>query len=383
MRILLISHTCQSETEGQPKAKLLSEMPGIDLRVVIPDRWKHYGTWRSPLTSETHKSFCKVEKVMWPWLGPAQWYLHWYPRIANILKEFKPDIIDLWEEPWGLVSAHTCWLRNRILPKAKIISETEQNLRKSLPFPFEQFRTYTLRNADLVIGRSQEAVEIVRSQGYKGPAKTVPNGVDANLFRPLNKEACKRELGLNGFIVGYVGRIVEEKGLMDLVESIAFCAQDVNLLFAGSGPFKQNLIAKLARMGKVNQARFLPNQQVVDLPRIMNAINVLALPSRTTPSWKEQFGRVIIEAQACQTPVIGSDSGAIPEVIGNAGLVIPERNPEALANAIKQLYADLELRKELGLIGREQVERNYSWERVAERMREIYLSFSKKTISKS
>jgi glycosyltransferase involved in cell wall biosynthesis len=108
----------------------------------------------------------------------------------------------------------------------------------------------------------------------------------------------------------------------------------------------------------------------------MNALDVLVLPSRTTPRWKEQFGRVIIEALACATPVIGSDSGAIPEVIGEAGLVFPEGNALALANAINTLHDSPAERRRLGALGRRRVRDHFTWRRVAEQMRDIYLTLS-------
>src|SRR4051794_33263189 len=112
MKVLLISHTCASRAEGQPKARLLARQPDLQLRVIVPDRWYHYGQWR-PAESPSPADFdLSIERIRWPWMGPAQWYLHWYPRLKKILREFQPDIIDLWEEPWGLVSAHTCRLRN-------------------------------------------------------------------------------------------------------------------------------------------------------------------------------------------------------------------------------------------------------------------------------
>jgi hypothetical protein len=82
----------------------------------------------------------EIGQVRWPWVRGAQFYLHYYPRLSRLLKEWQPDVIDLWEEPWGLVSAHTAWLRDRICPRARLVSETEQNLEKTLPPPFEQFR---------------------------------------------------------------------------------------------------------------------------------------------------------------------------------------------------------------------------------------------------
>jgi glycosyltransferase involved in cell wall biosynthesis len=372
MRVLLISHTCQSRREGQPKAAQLSRLPGVELRVLVPDRWHEYGNWRRaqpPLEGEYEY---QVGAVRWPWSGPAQWYLHWYPDLARTLREFQPDIVDLWEEPWGLVSAHAAWLCRRLLPQAKIIAETEQNIAKTLPPPFETFRSYTLRRADFVIGRSREAVENTRAKGYAGPAAAVPNAVDADLFRPLDRAECRRALGLSGFVAGYIGRIVEEKGLAEMVDALALCPPDVTLLFLGSGAYQPVLEQRVREAGLADRVRFLAARPLEELPQVMNALDTLVLPSRTTPRWKEQFGRVIIEAHACETPVVGSDSGAIPDVIGKAGLVFPEGDPQALAAALSALRADPRLAREMGRIGRRQVEECYTWTRVAERMRDIY-----------
>lgn len=372
MRVLLISHTCQSRTEGQPKAEMLGKIPGLKLKVLVPDRWRHYGAWRAAEAPETGSFGWEAGRVAWPWAGPAQCFLHWYPELERVLREFRPDVIDLWEEPWGLVSAHTCWLRRRVLPGARIVSETEQNIDKQLPPPFEQLRTYTLRNADFVVGRSREAVEIVRRKGYRGPTEVVPNAVDAALFRPLDREACRSELGFGGFTAGYVGRLVEEKGLMDLVEALRACDPEARAVFVGSGPFREPLQRRAEELGLDTRVHFLPARPLEQLPRLMNALDVLVLPSRTTPRWKEQFGRVLIEAQACGTPVIGSDSGAIPQVVGGGGLVVPERSPAALAGALEVLRVDARRRKELGAQGRRQVEASFTWEQVAARMHAIY-----------
>jgi glycosyltransferase involved in cell wall biosynthesis len=373
LRVLLISHTCQSKAEGHPKAARLSKLTDIDLHVLIPDRWYHYGAWRDPDIPNPQDFKCTVGKVSLPWTGPAQFYLHWYPGLKRLLLDFKPHIIDLWEEPWALVSAHAVRLRNKFLPETKIVSETEQNINKTLPFPFERFRTYTLKNADYAVCRNREAISVIRSKGYTGPAEVVPNAVDADLFCPLDRAAARNQLKLEGFLVGYVGRLVEEKGLMDLIDALPLLPPHVKALFVGSGPFEAQLKERARQLNVSGRAMFLPARPLHTLPELMNALDVLVLPSRTTPSWKEQFGRVIIEAHACQVPVVGSDSGAIPDVIGGGGLIVPERNPSALAAALNSLASDPAKASSLGRAGRRQVEAQYTWDRVAQRMREIYL----------
>ena len=372
MKILLIAHSCQVGHEGQQRAQQLGLLPGVDLRVVAPDRWLEPGGWRAAETPVNPSYQFQVEPVRFPWVGPAQWYLHYYPGPAKTLQTYRPDIIDLWEEPWGLVSAHVCRLRNRLLPSARILSETEANIPRTHPFPFKQLRAYTLRNTDQAVARQTEGVEVLRAKGYTGPVEVVGNAVDADVFRPLDKEECKRALGLTGFVVGYVGRLIEVKGLMDLVEALPHCPADITLVFVGTGPFKEALQAQAAWLRLVTRVYFLPPRPMAELPQVMNALDVLLLPSRTTRTWKEQFGRVIIEAQACGTPVIGSDSGAIPEVVGRGGLVVREGDVSEIAAAIRRLKEDTALRLEMGRLGRRQVEERYTWKRVAERMRDIY-----------
>ena len=237
MKVLLISHTCQSRTEGQAKAQCLGRIPGLQLRVLVPDRWKHYGRWRGIEAPADDAFRLERGKVRWPWAGPAQFYLHHYPHLASLLREFRPDVIDLWEEPWGLVSAHACWLRNRLLPQCRIVCETEQNIDKVLPFPFEKFRRYTLANADHAIARSSEAASVLRSRGFTGSCTVIPNAVDAELFQPSrdSSDAIRRELGVAGFVVGYVGRLVEEKGLTDLLDALPNCPPEVHLVIVGTG----------------------------------------------------------------------------------------------------------------------------------------------------
>ena len=372
MKVLLIAHSCQVRHEGQQRAQPLGRLPGVDLRVIAPDRWLEPNGWRTAQTPTNPSYHFQVEPVRFPWAGPAQWYLHYYPRLAKTLRTFRPDIIDIWEEAWGLVSAHTCWLRNRLLPSAKILSETEANIPRTHPFPFKQFRAYTLRNTDYAVARQTEGVEVLRAKGYTGPVEVIGNAVDADLFRPLDKEACKRALGIAGFVVGYVGRLIEAKGLMDIVEALPLCPSDLKLIFVGTGPFKETLQTQVARLKLVTRVHFMPPCKMENLPQIMNAIDALLLPSRTTKTWKEQFGRVIIEAQACRTPVIGSDSGAIPEVIGQGGLVVREGNVDELAAAIRRLQENPALCLEMGQLGRQHVENLYTWKRVSERMRDIY-----------
>jgi len=377
MKVLMISHSCQSRTEGQPKAVELARL-GVDLRVIVPRRWRHYGQWRQTERPIENPGFKLLQMgVALPWTGPGQSYLHFYPGLARVLREWSPDIIDLWEEPWSAVSLQACFLRDRFCPGAALVSETEQNIEKTLPPPFESFRASVLKQADFVVGRSEEALAIVKRKGFDGPMRVVPNAVDADLFQPLSPAArseMRRELGWKDdqFIAGYIGRLVEEKGLADFVESLAHTPPFVRGVLVGDGPFEAPLRAQIARKGLESRVSLLPARSAKELAPLMGALDVLVLPSRTTPRWKEQFGRVLIEAGACAVPTIGSDSGAIPGVIGAAGRVFAEGDARALAQELGDLHAHPDAAHALGQNGWATVQSRYTWAKVAGAMLDIY-----------
>jgi glycosyltransferase involved in cell wall biosynthesis len=350
----------------------------IECRLLVPHRWKSYGVWQTPEGSANPKLDVRVGKVVWPWTGPGQWYLHWYRDLARIFREFSPDVVHLWEEPWGLVTAQAAWLRNRWLPGTRLIVETEQNINKNLPFPFEWFRSVTSRNADFLVARSNEAAAVARAKGYAGPAAVVGYGIDPRLFKPTDRDQARRALDFTGFVVGYAGRLTSEKGLSDLVDALASLPSHVNLVFVGAGPLRQCLAQQAEALNVSARIRFMPPRSPADLSQVMSGLDAFALVSRTTSRWKEQFGRVIIEAQACGIPVIGSDSGAIPRVVGSGGIIVRECCPDDIASAVLRLEHDSNLRNELGRAGRAQVTKKYTWQHVSDRLLQIYRSVQRR-----
>jgi len=174
--------------------------------------------------------------------------------------------------------------------------------------------------------------------------------------------------------IGYVGRLVAEKGLDTLVAALAAWSEraNVQLRFVGAGPQCESLQAQAQASGLAERVKFLPPMPAAAVARFMNSLSVFVLPSRTTRNWKEQFGRVLTEAMACQVPVIGSDSGAIPEVIGDAGLIFPEGNAAGLAECLHRLYTSPDLCRELAERGFVRVQQHYTQAHVAIQTAEFY-----------
>src|SRR5258706_5141015 len=142
------------------------------------------------------------------------------------------------------------------------------------------------------------------------------------------------------FTLGYLGRLVENKGLSLLIEALASLPEYCRVVFIGNGPMKSELEAQAARLGVIQRVTFKAGVPTYEVPQELQQMDVLVLPSLTRPNWKEQFGRVLAEAMACETPVIGSSSGEIPYVIGDAGLVFSEGNAQELVACVRQLLVN-------------------------------------------
>lgn len=160
--------------------------------------------------------------------------------------------------------------------------------------------------------------------------------------------------------------------MFTLVEATADLGIDCDLLFVGSGPVKDRIIERAKQAGSTANLVFVETVPMDEVGAYFNCMDVLALPSLTTSQWKEQFGRVLTEAMACGVPVVGSDSGAIPEVIGDAGLIFREGDAADLQSKLRTLATNLELRSKLAQLGRDRVMQHYTQERIADRTYEVY-----------
>ena len=366
LRILSIAHTAVSSAAGRLRYAPLAEHADLDVHLVVPARWYQFGRWTEADPPGDPGITVHVMPIRVPRAGRMMWYLHHYPGLARLVQSLRPDVIHLWEEPWSVVALHAAWLRDRFVPDAALVIEVDQNIMKWLPPPFETIRRHVLRNTDLILARSDEAINVVRRAGFRGPATLIGYGVALDTFRPVDRNVARETFGLGGFVLGYVGRIVEEKGLDDAIAALARIDAPVTLALLGEGPHRAALEAHAARLGVADRLRWFGWAKPGEVARFMAALDVLVLLTRTTPDVREQFGRVIVEAQACATPVVGSDSGAIPSVVGAGGWIVPERDPTALAALIRRLAADSDLVSATGAAGLRQAEQRYTFARVAQ-----------------
>jgi len=287
--------------------------------------------------------------------------------LKQILK-FKPDIIEVWEEPWSLSLLQIILIKKIFRLKVKISCYSAQNIDKKFPFPFNLIQEFNLKNVSGVHVCSDSVYQVFKKK-YRGTTKIIGLGLDFSDYK--YQERAHQDI----LKLGYVGRIVESKGVFDLIESVSQIS-NCTLTLCGSGSDETLLRKKIENLGIRDRVIFKGSLNKVDLIKEYHKMDVLVVPSKTTKSWKEQFGRIIVEAYATGLVVIGSDSGSIPEVIGDYGLVCPEGSVDELTLCIQSIMNNREKWQKSRLEASEWVKGLFSWESVASQFESFYRGLS-------
>lgn len=345
-RLLVVSHPAVV-TVNQEVYRELGRR-GWDVTIVLPERWRHEYSDADVVPDTDGGGEVRLLPTRVALRGRPQRHLY-LARCRSLCARVDPDVAFVEAEPYALPAAQ--WGRAFARLSVPFGVQCYENIDRPLPGLVRRLRSRVLRDAAFVAARSDSAARLARAWGATGEIGLAPPAVPSWESVPV--------AGEHPFTVGYAGRLVEEKGLMDLLAAVRRLTPPVELVLIGNGEMRERL-----------EHQPIPGSQVRVLDRLSHSqmasgyaqLDVLALPSRTTPSWKEQFGRVIVEALWCGVPVVGSDSGEIPWLVGltGGGLTFPEGDSDALAEQLQRLRDDPALRRELARNGREAVERMFS-----------------------
>lgn len=230
--------------------------------------------------------------------------------------------------------------------------------------------TELLAGVDRVIATASDEVrELHRLHTDPAPTSVVPCGVDPVLFAPNGPRLGGRS---HPHRIVALGRLVPRKGNDTVVAALAG-VPDAELLIAGGTrgpePERDRLQRLAAEAGVADRVRFLPQVPHGEVPAVLRSADVVV----TTP-WYEPFGIVPVEAMACGRPVVGSAVGGLLDTVvpDETGVLVPPRDPDALATALRDLLARPEERERLGANGVRRVARHYTWPRVAASTVEAY-----------
>ena len=361
MKVLMISKACYVAVYRR-KLECLASYPDVDLTLLVPPYWRS-GSRMDMYEPGYDKGYRTIIK------RPAfdgNFHLHFYPGLRDIIRDADPDIIHIDEEPYDLVTFMA--LRAGLRYGAKSIFFTWQNIEREFPIPFRWFERSVLSRSDGAIAGNQDAIDILRNKGFNSPVSLIPQfGVDTELFYPSEDKKKSKK-----FRIGFAGRLVWEKGLYVLFDALAGLDSEWELAIIGDGPIREDLAGYSDRLGIRDKISWVGSVPSTKMPEHLSQLDLLVLPSLTKSNWKEQFGRVLVEAMACGVPVIGSDSGEIPNVIDDAGIVCPEGDASALGRSIDGLMHDSGLWQRLSAAGRCRAENEYSQDVIARRTYEAY-----------
>lgn len=375
LKVLWIWHAAVV-AEYQKPVQGLAGYPDLDITLMVPRRWPERA---GQMVRAERLPGARFRLVVARTVFTGFYYIYFFPSLVFHLLRLRPHIIYCYEEAHTLMGALVLLLRRLFMPRTRVLLYAAQNIKKKYPIPFRLFERYGFRNTDMILACGTTVATTLRSKGYSGPLRVVPLPTDTCAFAPdpTRRETLRRELGIpqDALMLLYAGKLVEEKGLRTLwraFEEVAGEQEKSYLVLAGGGPLKSEIEEKAREAGLDSRLRLPGVMHNTALPAYMNAADVFVLPSETRSNWREQFGRVAVEAMSCAVPVVGSDSGEIPIVLGDAGLVFHEADSAALASHLRRLLTNPPLRAELAGRGRERALRLFSTEKVAAQHHAIY-----------
>lgn len=277
------------------------------------------------------------------------------------------DVVHCWEEPYIFAGGQVAYWTPE---HAKLVFATFQNIGKKYPPPFNWIERSAMRRADGWIAFGHTIEDVLAPQPAYANRKhcIIPSGVDIDKFQPNDNagQHIRERLGWHDTeptVIGFLGRFIPDKGLGLLMRALDGLRPPWRALFVGSGPMENELRAWAVR--HENRVRVLTGIKHDDVPAHLNAMDMLCAPSQTMPNWREQLGRMLIEAFACGVPVVASDSGEIPFVVGDAGIIVAEKDEDEWARVLEELIVDAGRRSDLSARGIERAHTRFAWPLVA------------------
>ena len=368
MRVLMISHAYVSVELAQAKARELARRPGLDVTVVAPSRFFELGRWMEAERPAAPEYRLEVLPVALP-LVRGQRHAYFYPRgLVRLMRSLRPDVVDLWEEPYSAVSTQVALARRAVASGAPLVLNPSQQAVKRQPPPFRWGERYVVRAASYVVGRSPESVAVVEAKGYRGPSTVIGHGIELGFLGPRDRAASRRELGLpdDGPMVSFAGRLVPDKGVDVLLDAVAR-TPGLRALIVGEGPAGGALRAQAARLGIEDRVRFhapLPMERVAVA---FTAGDVVAMPSRHEP-----WGRVAVEAMACGVPLVAGAAGHLPALVGDHGRLVRPGDADDLARALREAIEEPEPARSERVARAREYAASFSWAALAERWEAVY-----------
>lgn len=359
MRVALIGHSYILEA-NRGKLRALAALCG-DFLFIAPEFWPEpdFGPRRFEPPSGLRGVSLPARAV-----GRVRRYHYHHGALKKTLRSFRPDLVHIEAEAGSAAGLQTARVAGGLG------CSLTQFCWENLPSPAGIRKYLAKRNlgaVDHLFCGSRQAGEVARRTGYRRELTVIPQlGVD---LEEIQSAPVTKLFDASCFTAGFVGRLDRKKGVHDIIEALQRpeCA-DIRFVFVGDGPERHSLEEAASSPGLKERVAFsgaVPHEKTAGF---IKGFSVLVLPSRSVKGWREQFGHVLIEAMSLGVPVIGSESGAIPEVIGDAGLLAPEGEPRRLAEAMASLKSDPDKARRLARAGLARTREVFTNRAIAARM---------------
>lgn len=335
MNILVIGHSYVVDSNRQFWNQV-TQNENATVDIIVPRHWESNLIKKLSYNynQATDSHFNKIFPIGCFFKGNASLYFfNWY-YIFKIFFAKKYDLIFVFQETWAFSVAQVSFIKF-LSPNRKslyYLAVCQNIIKPQLKWviPWEKLIT---KNIDKILYCTKEILDVLKWKNINTKTSFFPFSYDQDIYnfatKPLGEE----------IVIGYLGRLSEEKGILCLVNACKRLIREnvkIKLLLGGNGPLKDNISEEFIE--------FVGPFKHTEAHHFYQQVNIFVLPSETRKFWKEQFGRVIIESIASGTPVIGSNSGAIPEVLSvlHFDYIFNEGDHEDLSRVIKKLVNDME-----------------------------------------
>lgn len=370
LKVLTIGHSYVVNSNRSTMERV-AEDKNFAITLVAPEFF--HGDLRS-LSCEPATRDAGYDLVKTPVVMSRRIHVFLYRGLQEIMRREKFDLVHIWEEPYIFSGFQVAKLAKKMgLPYFFI---TYQNLDKKYPPPFSQMENFVVKNSAAWVTGAELVKKTLVARGYDaGSCHMIPLNLDIGKYT-VDKQQARRNLErkfgkIQGRLIGFTGRFEVDKGIDEILIALEMQKEPWTFVGLGKGELREKILLWAQSKGFAERVHLdlVKHSEVQDY---LPGFDVLLAPSRTMPNWKEQFGRMIIEAFACKVPVIGSDSGEIPYVIGECGIVVPEKDGQKLGQALTRLLQDEALMAELVEKGYDRVASLYTAESAAQGYKQLY-----------
>lgn len=355
MRVVVVARS-YADPEQRGKLRALAGL-GCTLAAAVPSAWRTHPQGRLQTASFGDDAGVRIYPVP---VDGARWERR---SLTRLLSEFRPDLVQLEEEPWLPVGAALASAAGRF--GFRLVVFSAQSIPPRLPLLGRIRRARTVRAASAAIGANRLATALLAGGRTELRQAVIPQ---TGVLPPLNP----REPPAAGFSIGFVGRLVPERGLDVLLRACVRLRGFWTVQVVGSGPSQEELEALAQRLGIAARVTWHGALSRPALDSIWPTLDCLVQPARSTHEWVEAKGRTALEAMAYGIPVIGSRSGALPDIVDGVGQVVPEDDVEALAAALQRWLDDPQERGRLGIEARRRVLAEFTDEAIAARTAKLW-----------